>query len=150
VSRLSDEPGIHFSHFAARNVATLPKVEFVPTEVTADDRSAALNALAERGVKILLLLSPWPETFSFVLHEAIAAGAYIFCLTESGNVADVVQHEQVGKVFRGVDDLVEFIRSGAAASFIREAEAVRPSYEIKSIGTTASSSIIRAGSARSK
>jgi glycosyltransferase involved in cell wall biosynthesis len=147
VSQLSDEPGIRFSHFAARNVATLPKVEFVPTEVTAEDRRAALNALAERGVKVLLLLSPWPETFSFVLHEAIAAGAYIFCLTESGNVADVVQREQVGKVFRGVDDLVDFIRSGAALSFVREADAVRPVYEIASTGTTASSSVIHAGRA---
>jgi glycosyltransferase involved in cell wall biosynthesis len=147
VSRLSDEPGIRFCHFGARNVATLPKVEFVPTEVTAEDRRAARNALSERGIKVLLLLSPWPETFSFVLHEAIAAGAYIFCLTDSGNVAEVVQHEQVGKVFRGVDDLVDFIRSGAAASFVREADAARPTYEIESTGTTASSMVIRAGRA---
>lgn len=147
VSRLSDEPGIRFSHFAARNVATLPKVEFVPTEVTAEDRRAALNALTERGIKVLLLLSPWPETFSFVLHEAIAAGAYIFCLADSGNVADVVQRERVGKVFRSVDDLVAFIGSGAAADFVREADAVRPIYEIESTGTTASSSVIHAGRA---
>jgi len=150
VSQLSDEPGLRFSHFAARNVATLPKVEFVQTEVTAEDRRAALNALARGGVKVLLLLSPWPETFSFVLHEAIAAGAYIFCLADSGNVADVVQREQVGRVFRGVADLVEFIKSGAAASFVREADAVRPIYEIDSIGTTASSSIMHAGRARSR
>jgi hypothetical protein len=119
-------------------------VEFVRTEVTPDDRQAALTALAERGIKILLLLSPWPETFSFVLHEAIAAGAYIFCLADSGNVADVVERKKVGKVFTGVDDLVDFIKSGNAARFVDESGTGRPVYRIKSSGTTASASVIAA------
>jgi len=150
VSRLSDDSGVRLFHFAARNVATLSKVEFIPTEVTPEDRRAALKALADRGIKILLLLSPWPETFSFVLHEAIAAGAYIFCLGDSGNVADVVRREQVGKVFDSVDDLEDFIKSGAAANFVREADAFRPIYEIENSGTTASSSVVCVGGLSSR
>jgi hypothetical protein len=144
VQSLGENESIRFFHFAARNVATLPKVEFVRTEVTPDDRQAALMALAGRRIKILLLLSPWPETFSFVLYEAIAAGAYIFCLADSGNVADVVERKNVGKVFAGADDLVDFIRSGAAARFVSEADVVRPVYRTENCGTTASASIIAA------
>lgn len=145
VRRLGDDESIRFFHFGARKVATLPKVQFVRTEVIPDDRQAALTALARCGIKILLLLSPWPETFSFVLHEGIAAGSYIFCLADSGNVADVVEREKVGKRFVSVDDLVEFIRSGAAARFVDDADAVRSVYRIDNCGTTASAHVISAG-----
>lgn len=141
VRRLGDNDGVRFFHFAARNVATLPKVEFVETEVTPDNREAAQAALADRGIKILLLLSPWPETFSFVLHEAIAAGAYVFCLADSGNVADVVAREKVGKAFSDVDEIVDFIGSKAAA-FVRKADSTRPVYKIKNSGTSASAPVV--------
>jgi hypothetical protein len=145
VRRLGNDDAVRFFHFAARNVATLDQVTFVRTEVTAADRNAALNALADHEIKVLLLLSPWPETFSFVVHEAIAAGAYVFCLADSGNVADVVRREQVGKVFRDADELAEFIKTGAAAKYIGESQVSRPHYQIENSGTTASSSLLAAG-----
>jgi hypothetical protein len=141
VRRLGDDDNIRFFHFAARNVATLSKVEFVATEVTPGNRQAAQAALADRGIRVLLLLSPWPETFSFVLHEAIAAGAYVFCLADSGNVAEVVAREKVGKVFSDVDALIDFVGSKAAA-FVRKADATRPVYKIKNSGTSATASVV--------
>jgi len=37
-------------------------------------------ALAEHAIDLVVLLSPWPETFSYVMHEALAAGADVVAL----------------------------------------------------------------------
>jgi len=39
------------------------------------EHRAQFEALAAREIDLVLVLSPWPETFSFVAHEAFAAGA---------------------------------------------------------------------------
>jgi hypothetical protein len=136
VRNVGSDPRYRFFHLAARNVATLPKVEFIQTEVNSADRTAAISALATNQIRILLLLSPWPETFSFVAHEAIAAGASIFCLRDSGNVASLVEQQGVGKVFTHVDDIVEFLTSGAVA-FVGKQLAKNVSFKIENAGTTA-------------
>jgi hypothetical protein len=141
VRRLGSDPSFRFFHLAARNVATLPKVEFVRTEVTPENRQAALEAISGSKIRILLLLSPWPETFSFVAHEAIAAGAFVFCLEDSGNVADFVRHEDVGKVFADADSMIEFLLSGGAERYIRTRLFSRHRYLVQNTGTTATSDL---------
>ena len=130
------DPRYRFFHFAAKNVATLPNVEFIQTEVSSDNRDAAIAALAANNIQILLLLSPWPETFSFVAHEAVAAGASIFCLRESGNVASLVKQQGVGKVFTDADEIVEFLKDGAVP-FVSKHLAKGYKFHIENVGTTA-------------
>ena len=67
---------------------------------------------------LVALLSPWPETFSFVAHEAIAAGSKIVCFEESGNVADVVRQLGCGHIAKDAEALMEFFGSGAAAALV--------------------------------
>lgn len=137
VQRLSDDSRYKLFHFAAKGTSSLPHVEFVRTEVTGADRYATRRLLAARRIDLVMLLSPWPETFSFVAHEAVAAGAQIICLSDSGNVADLVRKLNCGQIFQDGATLIEFFASGAAASLMRANKGRGISYEIDQIGTTA-------------
>lgn len=48
---------------------------------------------------VAYLASVVPETFSYTLHEMLAAGIPIICTAESGNIAAKVQELQCGRVF---------------------------------------------------
>jgi glycosyltransferase involved in cell wall biosynthesis len=137
VRKLGNDQRYQFFHLAAGGTSSLPHVKFVKTEVTAKDRSATKRLLAANRVDFVLILSPWPETFSFVAHEAIVAGAQILCLADSGNVADVVRRLNCGQIFDGSDDLIEFLASGAAARLVKAKNSGTPSYVIDESGTSA-------------
>jgi glycosyltransferase involved in cell wall biosynthesis len=137
VQKLGADRRYQFFHLAAGGTSSLPRVKFVKTEVTAKDRSATKRLLAANRVDFVLILSPWPETFSFVAHEAIAAGAQILCLADSGNVADVVRRLNCGQIFDDGNDLVEFLASGAAVSLAKAKNSTAPSYVVDQSGTSA-------------
>ena len=48
---------------------------------------------------VAYLASVVPETFSYTLHEMLAAGIPVICTAESGNIAAKVKELQCGKVF---------------------------------------------------
>ena len=125
-----------FFHFAANGVASLPDVEFVVTEVQPRNRFATKVALENHKIDIVVVLSPWPETFSFVTFEAIAAGACIVCLDTSGNVADVVRQLKAGIVLSGLEDLIQFFASGGAKDMVAQRD-TETGYEIQNVGTSA-------------
>jgi glycosyltransferase involved in cell wall biosynthesis len=137
VQKLGSDRRYQFFHFAASGTSSLPHVKFVKTEVTKKDRSATQRLLAANRIDYVLVLSPWPETFSFVAHETIAAGARIICLADSGNVADVVRKLNCGQIFECADTLVEFLASGAAESLTAVSSDRKPSYRIDQSGTSA-------------
>ncbi len=137
VQKLGNDRRYQLFHFAAGGTSSLPLVKFVKTEVTAKDRSATRRLLAANRIDFVLILSPWPETFSFVAHEAIAAGVQILCLADSGNVADVVRKLNCGQIFNDSNGLTEFLASGAAASLAASKNKEAPSYVIDQSGTSA-------------
>ncbi|MGA8610235.1 MAG: hypothetical protein WB760_00680 [Xanthobacteraceae bacterium] len=137
VQKLGNDRRYQFFHFAAGGTSSLPHVKFVKTEVTGKDRSATERLLAANRIDFVLILSPWPETFSFVAHEAIAAGAQLLCLSDSGNVADIVRKLNCGLIFDESAALIEFLASGAAASLAKTGNDGMSSYEIDQSGTSA-------------
>ena len=137
VRRLANDPRYKFFHFAAKGTSSLPGVKFIRAEVTSKDRDATQRLLSKHGIDLVMLLSPWPETFSFIAHEAIAAGAKLICLSDSGNVAELVRNLDIGRILPDSDALIDFFTSGAAVSLIREPQRKSISYEIEHIGTTA-------------
>lgn len=137
VRRLANDLRYQFFHFAAKGTSSLPGLKFISTEVTSGDRDATRRLLSKNGIDLVVLLSPWPETFSFVAYEAIGAGAKIICLADSGNVADLVRNLDCGLILHDGDALIECFNSGAAASLIRETKIKLKSYAIEQIGTTA-------------
>ena len=137
VQRYSSDPRYEFFHFAARDTSTLPNVTLVRNEVTPDDRYATQRLLTARAIDLVLVLSPWPETFSFVAHEAIVAGTQIICLSDSGNVAELVSTLGCGQVLADDIALFEFFGSGSAFSLVKTRSKPRTAYRVAQIGTTA-------------
>jgi hypothetical protein len=95
-------------------------LENVAVQVTPADRTAAVRALRDARVDLVAVLSPWPETFSFVAHEALAAGADIVALADSGNVADVVRRHRRGVVLADEAALARFFAEGWALDYARQ------------------------------
>jgi hypothetical protein len=131
------DPRYHFVHLAARDVATIPDCEFVVTASTPDDRDATSRLLHEHRIDFLAILSPWPETFSFVAHEAIAAGCRLLCFRDSGNVAAMVRSTGLGTVFDDTTALRSFFAGDEAVAVAREARAHPHRFRLIHSGTTA-------------
>jgi hypothetical protein len=83
------------------------------------------------------MLSLGPETFSFVAHEATAAGCRLLCFSESGNVAALVRRTGLGTVFDDTAALHLFFAGDEAVAFAREARAHPHRFHLIHSGTTA-------------
>src|SRR5204862_5247746 len=104
-------------HFVTPSSPSLPELKLVPTQVIPRDRDAAIRLLTEHRIDIVVVLSPWPETFSFVAHEAVIAGASVVCLEDSGNVAALVSKMDSGAVLPTPESVIDFFNCGAAFKF---------------------------------
>jgi hypothetical protein len=137
VDEFHSDPRYRFIHFTARGVSSTPECELVVTESTPDDRDAATRLLHEHRIDFLAMLSPWPETFSFVAHEAIAAGCRLLCFSDSGNVAALVRRTRLGTVFDDTATLRSFFAGDKAVTVAREARAHPHRFCLIHSGTTA-------------
>ncbi|MGR3710343.1 MAG: hypothetical protein ACU0A9_12985 [Alterinioella nitratireducens] len=97
----------------------------VPVQVSAEDRNAMTDAMAEAGIDLMLHWASWPETFSFSTYEALAAQAHVITNTGSGNVADTVTRLERGSVLDSRADLTAFFEDGRAAELGHQARARR-------------------------
>ena len=121
LQRQAGHAGYRFFHFAiATHLVPMTGLEKVDVEVRAGARFAMVRALQEAEVDFVAVLSPWPETFSFVVHEAIAAGADVVALADSGNVAAAVRRYARGVVLRDADAFLRFFDEGWALDYIRQ------------------------------
>ena len=117
---LGGHAGYRLFHFTALVAdPPLPGVETVLTKVRPDARGAMTDALAAASIDLVLVLSPWPETFCLVAYEAIAAGADVVTLPGSGNVADMVLDRGRGLVMPDAAAIIEFFTSEAAIAYVR-------------------------------
>ena len=137
VDEFHADPRYRFIHFAARGVSSTPECEFVITESTPDDRDATTRLLHEHRIDFLAMLSPWPETFSFVAHEANAAGCRLLCFRDSGNVAALVRSTGLGEVFDDDAALRAFFAGSEAVAVASRARAHPHRFQLIHSGTTA-------------
>jgi hypothetical protein len=109
-----------FYQFSAeQGNAPKPCFEHVAVEVRATARDTMVHALQSHAIDLVLVLSNWPETFSYVTHEAIAAGADVVTFADSGNVAIEVIRTGRGLVMKNFSALLEFFVTGSAARYVR-------------------------------
>ena len=116
----------HLGH--ADPAAALPGVEHHHVTTTRHQPDAMAAALAGLQIDLVAILSPWPETFSYTTFEALAGGADVICLADSGNVADTVRRHGRGVVIAQAEGVIEFFVSGEAARYagrIRQSPAPR-------------------------
>ena len=87
----------------------------LPARTGAADPWALSRALAGAAIDLVLVLSPWPETFCLVAHEAIAAGCDVLTLVGGGHAAAVVAATGRGVVFADVAAVSRWLADEAAA-----------------------------------
>ena len=138
-STLADCKELKFYHFGIESVVGRTiGAQPVVTRTSENHRDAMTHALAFHDIDLVLVLSIWPETFSYVAFEALASGADIIAFKESGNVADVILNLKRGIVVEDEKALKAFFRSGAAVRYVRLArEQGRPKGNLTYDGTTA-------------
>lgn len=118
---LRSDPGFRFLYFGLDAVP--PFVERHEVDVSDDAPDAMVDALAAAGVDLVMLWAHWPETFSFVAHEAVAAGAAVVTTDISGNVAALVRETTRGAVLDIDTEPAEWLTSEAAGDLIRRVRA---------------------------
>jgi hypothetical protein len=80
----SDDERYEFVHLGQQQKPG-DRLPFYIAKATADDRDATIRALREAAVDVVMIWPAWPETFSIVTAEAVAAGAMVITHPGSGN-----------------------------------------------------------------
>ena len=117
IEGLAAYQGFHFTAVPAS--PALPNVSTILTRVLPGARGAMTAALVAHSIDLVLVVSVWPETFCLVAYEAVASGADVITLPNSGNVADMVLASGRGLIMPDVASIVEFFTSGAAVDYVR-------------------------------
>ena len=118
------DPSYRWLVFSAEPAQDLPAgVAHVSTNVTTQGADAMHHALDRSRVDLALILSDWPETFSFATYETLAAGADIITFQNSGNVAVEVMKTGRGLVLDNADELIALFASHAAVRYVELARA---------------------------
>ena len=128
-----------FYHFASTGeLAALDGSTPVSAETSPAAPFGMANALAERRIDLVLALSPWPETFGYVAHEALAAGATLVALASAGNVADLTRGQAHAAVLADPAALIAYFTSLRAAGHVRDLRAAgRARADLIHCGSTA-------------
>lgn len=135
----ADYANYNFFHFGSSSSLCVRKnLRAVESTVQADERDVMTKQLRKNGIDFVVIAAEWPETFSYVAFEALAAGCDIVTLGRSGNVAAVVTKLRRGIVFEHEDEIVKFFASGDAIAYAR-ARAAHGAYasDLLHKGTTA-------------
>jgi glycosyltransferase involved in cell wall biosynthesis len=82
----------------------------IDTRVTKENRLAMVENLRWNQIDVAFLWSTVAETFSFTLHEALAAGCFIVTNPNSGNIQDYIRRNpERGIVLDGEDELIDYL-----------------------------------------
>src|SRR5262249_35718811 len=113
VNRTRAQGAYRFFHFVSETSG--PRTEGlaqVAVRVTAQNRLGMVAALMAHRIDLVAVLSPWPETFSYVVHETFAAGASVVALQQSGNVVAAIHRYGRGIVLRDDTAVLDFFIGG--------------------------------------
>ena len=80
-------------------------------QVTQDNRMAMVESLQWNKIDVGGLWSNVAETFSFTLHEALAAGCYILTNPKRKHSRHIKRHPERGMVLEDDDALIELFES---------------------------------------
>ncbi|MEE3624938.1 hypothetical protein UCD39_13195 [Nitrospirillum sp. BR 11752] len=131
VQTLQDCFSYRFYHFAPpacfRKLAGVTEVPILAAEgfgmtapATAVGARSLAHALETHGIDLVLALTVLPETVSFVVHEAAAAGAGVIAFADSGDVADAILEQGRGRVFAGDRAMLDFFTTFEAVAHVRD------------------------------
>lgn len=134
VLRHEGDARYQFLHLGAEREAGLP-LAFHEVRVGSEKPHAMREALERLEVDVLVFWPLWRETFSFLVHEAVAAGCAVLTGPDSGAVAAVVRAHDCGWVLSEAE-LADGFATGRPAELSRAAR--RPMlYDLAFSGMTA-------------
>ena len=120
VSRATASGAYEFVHFGAAGTAEgAAGLAHYVVATSPSQPDAMADAVRDLEIDLVLVLSTWPETFSYVTFEALAGGADVICLRDSGNVADTVLRRGRGVVADDERSLFAFFTSLRAVEYVR-------------------------------
>jgi hypothetical protein len=86
--RFGNDPGYAFYQLGTSHGAPLCEaIRNIEVLVNRDRPEAMVEAVAEHRIDVVLSWSPWPETFCYTVHEALAGGAFVLANAGAGHVA---------------------------------------------------------------
>ena len=131
-------PGIELCHIASRaELRALDGVTLIAAETTPSKPFGMVQALAAQHIDLVLALSPWPETFGYAAHEALAAGADLLALAGSGHVEALAAATEGSRVLPDFSSLIDFLRDGAVAHVAARRASGRTPPLLRHTGSTA-------------
>jgi len=111
-----------FFHFSTQDGGP-GNYKLVQTRVTKEDRMAMIDALQHYQIDVVILWSKVAETFSFTLHEALAAGAFILTNPQSGNIQDYLRkNPSKGLVLENDSALLSIFESGKIIQAVSDSQ----------------------------
>ena len=112
-----------FFHFSSAE-GTPGNYQRIHVAVTPEKPSMMIDTLRQENIDVALLWSVVPETFSFTLHEALAAGCFIVTNKKSGNIQDFLhRNPEHGMVLDGESDLLALFANGELARRVKQYQA---------------------------
>lgn len=119
-SALVEDKRYKFYHFSAQACGP-GNYKHVNVRVTKDDRNAMLDAVRKKQIDAVILWSQVAETFSFTLHEALAAGAYILTNPQSGNIQSFIHRNPYhGLIVEDESALIALFQNGTIVQKVKD------------------------------
>jgi len=107
--------GVEFHYFGTAHILQEGIVTH-HVDVSPDRPDAAIKALWDSGVDIVVHWAGWPETFSFTAHEALAADTLVVTSAVSGNIAFLATQDPRIFVLPDTETLHREVLSGKIAA----------------------------------
>lgn len=84
-------------------------VKAVRVSVREQGDSAMQDALLANKIDVVLLLSCWPETYSYTFFESLSAGCFVIAYECSGNIVNQIKQKKCGKIFKSFQELNHYL-----------------------------------------
>lgn len=114
------DPRYQFYHLG-QGRTDVPNLVQVEVKVDRTDRDAMIRAARENEIDVVVNWSLCFESFSFVTHEAIAAGVFVVARPASGNIAALLKsrYQDHGKLVGSEIELQASFESGEILEWVR-------------------------------
>ena len=104
------DKNFEFYHFGVNSPGG-PLIRNVPVSFVEDGLEAMTSAIRRTNIDVVLLWALSPETYSYTLYESMQANVMVLTNPDSGNIADVVESQRVGRVFRTEKELWAYLQN---------------------------------------
>ena len=112
VSAIGNEETRYSFFYFGSGREIIPNVQNVFASFHKNGASSMVDLLREYGIDVVMLLSKWPETYSYTYYESYASGCLVLTYEISGNIASQVVARKNGRVFRDTQEIIDYLSDG--------------------------------------